>query len=142
MCFRLDQLLVGFLCFLFFPVNLIGRTNFGLKVSWVGSCPPSSTKSSTWLQEVTTSPFLNTLNSFLKLVWSPVSLFSSFTLLISYKSSYVVCVAKFYFYFQVLHLQFTSSCGRSVPYEVDTYSILWLLKTCVYEFPNTSSIGT
>ena len=47
---KLDQLLVGHsfsLCSIFVPAFLVDRTNFGLKVLWVGCCPYLSTGSPT-----------------------------------------------------------------------------------------------
>ena len=42
-------------CFLFVSALFVGRKNFGMKVLWVGWCPPTSIGSLTWLQEMATS---------------------------------------------------------------------------------------
>jgi hypothetical protein len=42
------------LCSIFMPAYLVGRTNLGLKVLWVGWCPSPSTGSPAWIQEIET----------------------------------------------------------------------------------------
>jgi hypothetical protein len=47
----LGQSLVDYflsLCYTFVPAILIGRTNFGSKILWVGECPYPSTGNPAW----------------------------------------------------------------------------------------------
>ena len=47
LCLKMNQSLVGSslnLCSIFYLVYFVGRTNLGLKVLWVGCCPPPSWK--------------------------------------------------------------------------------------------------
>lgn len=58
MVLKLDKSFPGHalnLCSIFVPALLVGGTNFGSQVSWVGLCSYSSSGSPAWLQDVTTA---------------------------------------------------------------------------------------